>query len=151
MIFALAVESARRGRVRAFWIVDVAVDTGAGDAEGLGDLSRALALGAAGLGGGESVGVHDGGASADSALGAGCCEAGDGAFVDDVALQFGEGGHHGEEELALASGRVGAGELAGEDADTDAALVQVTRNRRHVLDRAAEAVELPHAQGVAGT
>ena len=45
--------------------------------------------------------------------------------MDDVPLQLGEGGHHGEEELALAGRRVAAGQLACEDPDADAARVEV--------------------------
>jgi hypothetical protein len=61
--------------------------------------------------------------------------------VDDVPLELGEGGHHGEEELALAGGRVAAGQLAGEDPRADATGVQVVGDREHVLDGPAEAVE----------
>jgi hypothetical protein len=56
-------------------------------------------------------------AAAAAALCPCCDEAGHGPLVDDVALQLGEGGHHGEEELAFAGRGVGAGQLAGQDAD----------------------------------
>jgi hypothetical protein len=60
-----------------------------------------------------------------------------------MSLELGEGGHHGEEGLALAGWRVAAGQLAGEDLDADAARMEVVSDREHVLDGAAEAVELP--------
>ena len=126
------------------------VDRGAADPEGLGDLGGALAALAACSGGGELVGVHHDRAAAAAALCPCCEEAGHGALVDDVALQFGEGGHHGEEELAFAGRGVGAGQLAGQDADADAALVQVVGDGQYVLDGAAEPVEFPDDEGVAG-
>jgi hypothetical protein len=70
--------------------------------------------------------------------------------VDDVPLELGEGGHHGEEELALAGRRVAAGQLASEDPDADAAGMEVVSDCEHLLDRAAETVELPDDQGVTG-
>jgi hypothetical protein len=53
--------------------------------------------------------------------------------VDDVPLEFGGRGHHGE-ELALPGGRVGPGQFAGEDAYTDAACVEVVGDGEHFLD-----------------
>jgi hypothetical protein len=70
--------------------------------------------------------------------------------VDDVAFQLGEGGHHGEEELAFPGGGVAAGQLASEDAHADAAAVQVVGDDQDVFDGAGEPVELPDAQGVTG-
>jgi hypothetical protein len=56
--------------------------------------------------------------------------------------------NHGEEELALAGRGVGAGQLAGEDLDADAALVEVIGDREYVLDGAVEPVKLPDDEGV---
>jgi hypothetical protein len=67
--------------------------------------------------------VHHGGAAAVASLRPGGQQAGHGALVDDVPLELGEGGHHGEEKLALAGGRVAAGQLAGEDPHTGHRLV----------------------------
>ena len=128
----------------------VPVDRGAADAEGPGDLGRALAAIAARPGGGELARIHHGGPPADLALRPRGLQAGHGALVDDVPLQLGEGGHHREEELALAVGGVGAGELAGEDPDADAAVAEVTGDGEHFLDGAAEPVELPDGQRVTG-
>jgi hypothetical protein len=125
----------------------VPVDRGAADAERPGDLRGALTTR---LGGGQLVRVHHGRPSAVAPLSLGRDEACHGALVDDVPLEFGEGGHHGEEELALAGRAVGAGQLPSEDLDADAALVQVVGDRQHVLDGAAEAVELPDDKGVKG-
>src|SRR5664279_2352459 len=54
----------------------------------------------------------------------------------------------GEEELALAGRGVRAGERAGQDAQADPVLVQFVRDGQDVLDRPAEAVELPHTTRV---
>jgi hypothetical protein len=106
----------------------VPVDRGAADAKGLGDLGGALAAGPARPGRRQLVRVHHGGTAAGAALSLRRGQAGHGALVDDVPLQLSEGGHHGEEELALAGRRVAAGQLAGEDPDADAG-VDLHRNR----------------------
>ena len=103
----------------------------------------------AGLGRGEFVGVHHGRAAAVAALGARGVQPGHRALVDDVPLELGERRHHGEEELALAGWRVGAGQLAGEDADADTARVKVVGDGEDFLDGPAEAVELLHGERVA--
>jgi len=91
------------------------------------------------------------GLAAAASLDASSGQAGHGPLVDDVALQLGGGGHHREEELALAGRRVAAGQLAGEDPDADAALVEVIGDSQHVLDEAAEPVELPdHDERITG-
>jgi hypothetical protein len=90
------------------------------------------------------------GQAADAPLSACCFQAGHGALVDNVALQLSEGGHHGEEELSLARGRVAAGQLAGEYAHANAPGVQVIANSQHFLHGPAEAVKLPYGQGVTG-
>ncbi len=46
-------------------------------------------------------------------------------------------------------GAVRAGQLAGEDSYLYATLVKVIGDRQDILDRAAEAVEFPHGEGVA--
>jgi len=68
--------------------------------------------------------------------------------VDYVPLQLGEGGHHGEEELPSPVRRVAAGQLAGEDPDADAPRVEVVSDREHLLDGAAEPVQLPDDERV---
>ncbi len=59
---------------------------------GLSNLGGAFTVGASGGCGGDFVGVHDDGASADAALRAGGSEAGHGAFTQHVSFQLGEGG-----------------------------------------------------------
>jgi len=70
--------------------------------------------------------------------------------VADVALQPGEGGHHGDEELALAGRWVAACPLAGEDPGGDAAGVEGTGDREHLLDGAAGPARLPDDDRVTG-
>jgi len=82
----------------------VAVVGGSGHAEGFRDLGGALAAGSPGAAGGDLVGVHHGGPPADAALPAGGVQPGEGPLVDQVAFEFGERGHDGEEELALPGG-----------------------------------------------
>src|SRR6266566_3631892 len=98
------------------------------------------ALGVPCLGRGERVGVHDSGPAPGSSFGARRGEPGHGALVDDVALELGERSHHGEEELAFPARAVGTGELAGEDAQAGALLVQVVGDDEHVFYGAAEPV-----------
>ncbi len=81
-------------------------------------------------------------------MGSGGGEAGEGAFAEHVSFQLGEGGHHGEEELPFPGGGVSAGQPAGEDAEPDAALVQIIGEGEDLLDRSAETIELPDAQRV---
>jgi len=96
-----------------------------------------------------SSGVHDGGSAADAAVGAGGGEPGHGALVDEVAFQLRERGHDGDEELALPAGGVGTGEGSGQHAYADAARVELVGDGQDLLDRSAEAVELPHHEDVA--
>ena len=69
--------------------------------------------------------------------------------MDDVAFEFGEGGHHGEAELPLPGRGVGTGQDAGEDPQADAAAVQVVGDDQDVFDGAAEPVQPPDHQTVA--
>src|SRR6266566_9389299 len=133
-------ELARPGLVLLALCSQVPVYRCPADAERPGDLRGALTAGTARPGGGQLVLVHHGGPPAAAALGPGCHQPGHGPLVDDVPLELGEGGHHSEEELALAGRAVAAGQLAGEDPDADAAGVQVVGDGEHVLDGAAEAV-----------
>src|SRR5664279_3138284 len=96
-------------------------------------------------------GSMTGGAAADAALGPGGGEPSHGALVDHVAFELGECGHDGEEELPLSGGGVAAGEGSGEDPHADPALVQLVGECQDLPDRAAEAIELPHREGVAGS
>lgn len=105
--------------------------------------------GAAGGGGGDPVSVHDRGASTNAALASGGLESGYRPLVGHVPFEFGERGHHGEEELSLACWGVGAGQGAGEDAQTDPTLMQIVGDDQDVFDGAAEPVEFPDRQGVA--
>jgi hypothetical protein len=130
--------------------VGVPVEGRAGDVERFGDLGGSFAAGEAGGRGGDLVIVHDGGPSADAALGAGGGESGHGALVDHVALELGERGHDGEEELAFPGRGVGARQRAGEDPQRDPALVQLVGQDEDLLDRPAQPVELPHREGVPG-
>ena len=94
----------------------VAVDGCAGDSQGFGDLGGAFPVGMSGLGGCEGIGIHDGGSAAGAALGAGGGETGHGAFTDHVALEFGERGHHDEEEFPFSRWTVGSCQGSGENA-----------------------------------
>ncbi len=119
-------------RLPAWGNGEVAVDGGSGDAEGLGDLGRALAARVADGAAASLSAFMTVGPAAGTSLGAGGGQPGHGAFVDDVTFELGEGGHHGEEEFALPAGGIGAGQLSGEDAHADAALVRVAGDDQDV-------------------
>ena len=126
----------------------MAVNGCAGYAEGLGDLRGAFPVGASSPGGCQGVGIHDGGAAAGAALGTGRGEAGHGPFTDHVALEFGERGHHDEEEFPLPGRTVGSRQGSGENAQADSPVVEAVGDGEHFLHRPAEAVQFPDAQGV---
>jgi len=90
--------------------VAVPVERRPGYSERCSDLGRALAAGETSCCDRELVGV-DTGPATDPAVGTGRRESGHGALVNDVAFQFGERRHHGE-ELALPGGCIGSGDLA---------------------------------------
>lgn len=75
-----------------------------------GDLSRALAAGAAGARGGELVGVHHGRPAADAALGSRGLQPGHGPHLHLVPLELGERVQDREEQLARAGRLVVADE-----------------------------------------
>ena len=120
---ALRVLFLRHGSGVAGW--QVAVDGCSGDSKCFGDLGGAFPVGSSGLGGGEGIGAHDGWASAGAALGAGGCQACHGPFADHVAFEFGERGHHDEEELPFSGRVVGSGQGSGENAQADSLGVEV--------------------------
>ena len=99
----------------------------------------------------ERVGGDDGRASTDPALGSGGGEAGEGAFANHVSFEFGERGHHGEEEFAFSGGPVGSGECAGEDLEGDVFVVEVVGDGEDFFDGSAEAVQFPDAESVVGS
>ena len=105
---------------------DVPVEGLAGDAQfgaEAADLGVGLAHGGHGepeLGRGHLVGP-----SAVASPGAGGGEAGEGAFGDQFAFEFGQGGEDPEDELPGGCGGVDGGALAGEDLQADAASGQV--------------------------
>jgi hypothetical protein len=79
--------------------------------------------------------------------GSGGSQAGGGAFADEVAFELGQGGEHVEHELAPGGGGV---DCLLEAAEPDAAVGQVGDGVDQVAQGAAEAIQLPHHEGVAG-
>jgi hypothetical protein len=72
------------------------------------------------------------------------------AFADEVAFELGQGGEHVEDELAAGGGGGGVNRLL-EAAEADAAVGQTGDGVDQVPEGAAEAVELPDDERVAGT
>jgi hypothetical protein len=70
-----------------------------------------------------------------------------GAFADEVAFELGQGGEHVEDELAAGGGGV---DRLLEAAEPDPALSQAGHGVDQVAKGPAEAVQLPHDQGVVG-
>ena len=69
-----------------------------------------------------------------------------GAFPDQVAFELGQGGEHVEDELAAGGGV----DRLLETAEPDTAVGQAGDHVDEMPEGAAEAVELPHDQGVPG-
>lgn len=126
----------------------VTVNGCAGDSQGFGDLGGAFPVGASGSGGCEGIGIHDGGATAGAALGTGGGEAGHGPFTDHVALEFGESGHHDEEEFPFSGWTVGSRQGSGENAQADPLVVEAVGDGEHFLHRPTETIQFPYAQSV---
>jgi hypothetical protein len=82
------------------------------------------------------------------AAGPGSCQAGGGAFADQVAFELGQGREDVEDELAARSGGV---DLLLEAAEPDFAVGQAGDGVDQVPQGPAEAVEFPDDQGVAGS
>lgn len=129
----------------------MAVNRCAGDSQGFGDLGGAFPVGVPGSGGCEGISVHDGGATSGAALGAGCGETGQGPFADHVALEFGERGHHDEEEFSFPVRAVGSCQGSGENAQADSLVVEAVGDGEYFLHRPAETIQFPYAQGVRWT
>lgn len=100
------------------------IDGCSGDSQGYGDLGGTFPVGIPGLGGCEGIGIHDCGAATGAALGAGCCEAAHGAFMDNVSLEFCKRRHHDEEEFSFSARTVGPVQDSGQYAQADFLLVE---------------------------
>ena len=96
----------------------------------------------------EFRGGHFVGASAVAAAGAGGGEACEGAFRDEFAFEFCEGGEDSENELSGGGGGVDGRALAGEHLEPDAAFGEVVDDVDEVAEVPAEPVEFPYDQGV---
>ena len=74
-------------------------------------------------------------------------EAGVGALESEFAFHLGQAGHHVEEESAAGGAGVN---VVGQAFELDALFLELGHQVDQVLDAAAEAVEFPNDQGVAG-
>ena len=119
-----------------------------GDTQCLGRLGGTFPVGAFVSGGCEGNGIHDGGATADAALGPGGCEAGHGTFTGHVALEFGERGNHDEKEFRLSGWTVGSRQCSGENTEADSLVVEAIGDGEHYRHRPAETTQFPYARGV---
>jgi hypothetical protein len=93
------------------------------------------------------VGGHDRGSAALAAAGPGGGQPGAGAFADEVAFELGQGGEDVEDELAAGGGGV---DRLLETAESDPTLGEAGDGVDQLPQGAAEAVEFPDDQGVAG-
>jgi hypothetical protein len=129
-------------------IGEMAVDRGAADAEGLGDRRHRVLPGRVQLLGHlELVGGHHRGPAATAATGPGGRQPGAGARADQVASELGQGGEAVEDQLAARGGGV---DLFLQAAEPDLALGQAGDRVDQVAQGAAQSVQLPDDQGVAG-
>jgi hypothetical protein len=127
--------------------VEVAIDRGPADPKGLGDcchrvlpravhLLRHLAL----------VTRQHRWSATVAAAGPGRSQPGGRAFADQVAFQLGQGGEHMEDELPAGGGGV---DRLLQAPEPDTTVGELTDGVDQVAQRAPEAVELPHHEGVA--
>lgn len=124
------------------------VDGGTADALDAGDLVGAQsAFPVHGLHVMDGFGVEFRRSAAVASACPGCLESGLGAFADEVAFEFGDAGEDMEDELSAGCGGVDA---FGEAGELDLEFVQAVDQVDEVLDAAAEAVEFPDDDLVAG-
>jgi hypothetical protein len=127
----------------------VPIDRGAAHPERVGNrrhgvLTRGIHL----LGHLELVGGHDRGAATVPAAGPGGGQSCGGAFADEIAFEFSQGCEHVEDELA--AGRGGVDRLL-KAAEPNVALSQASNGVDQMPQGAAEAVEFPDDESVAGS
>ena len=122
------------------------VDGGAADSEGLGDLGDGGAGGQEGAGCLGSLGRPYGGAAEAGTSGPGGFEAGDGPLNGELALELGQAGDEVDHEAA--GGGCCVDGLV-EAAEVDASTGEVVNGGHEMRERASEAVETPHDEGVA--
>ena len=122
------------------------VDGGAADSEGLGDLGDGSAGGQESGGGFGTLWCPDGGAAEAGTSGSGGFEAGDGPLDGELALERGQAGDEVDHEAA--GGGCCVDGLV-EAAEVDASTVEVVNGGHEMRERASEAVETPHDEGVA--
>src|SRR5690606_24467177 len=132
-------------------LAEVAVKNGTGDPVGLGDDAHALALRLPGTGHGEHVLIDDGRPSTCTPLRLGCVESCAGALLDEAALKLRHGSDHLKHETAVSCTRGDVGQRTCEHLEPDAPLSKGVDHGHKVDEGPGEPVELPHAQGVAGS
>lgn len=122
------------------------VDGGSADAESVGDLGDGGAGGQEGAGCFGSLGRPYGGTAEARTSGSGGFQAGDGPLDGELALERGQAGDEVDHEAA--GGGCCVDGLV-EAAEVDASTVEVVNGGHEMRERASEAVETPHDEGVA--
>jgi hypothetical protein len=89
-------------------------------------------------------------ASAVVPAGSGRSKSGDRALADQLALELGEGGEDAEHQLAGGGRRVDRRTLPGQHAQSDGARIEIMHDVDQVAQVAAEAIEFPNNDRVAG-
>ena len=131
--------------------VHVGVERGGGDAEPLGDVDgNRLGIGHGGHGHGQGRTIHLAGTPAHATPSPCCSQTGRGAFGYQLALELGKSGEDAKGEPAVGRRGVDLGASAGQHLEADAAQAQVLGRGDQMPKVAAEAIELPEHQGVAG-
>lgn len=122
------------------------VDAGSADSQGVGDLGDGGAGGQESFGRFGSLGSPHGGAAEAGASGSGGFQAGDGPLDGELALELRQAGDEVDHEAAGGGGGVDG---FVEAAEVDAAFGEVVDGGHEMRERASEAVEAPHDEGVA--
>jgi hypothetical protein len=129
-------------------LLQVTVEGAAADLEPAGDLGRGVAAAGVQLAGQlDLAGVEHRRAAAVAAASPGGYQPGGGALAHQVAFELGQGGEDVEDKLAAGGGGV---DRLLERPEPDAALSQAGDDVDQMAQGAAEAVEFPDDQGVAG-
>jgi hypothetical protein len=98
----------------------------------------------------EHVLIDDGRPSTGTSLRLGCVESSAGSLLDEAALKLRHGSDHLKHETAVGRTGVDVGQRTREHLEPNAALSKGVDHGHEVDEGPGEAVELPHAQGVAG-
>jgi len=127
--------------------IDVGAERAGGYAELLGDFAGDVVAVGHRHGGAQLDTCHEPRPSAGSATCTGCCESSQGALLNQVALELGQGGEDAEHQAACGAGRV---DPASQHLQADPPGAQSAHKFDNVAERPPNPIKLRDDQGIAG-